>query len=87
MSGKRMKINVDFIHEMGRMTRMNKYALLMLFPAGNFQSGNTVMDEISALRKEDAIEHFQRHWPKLKLDSTGYAKHGIISYCIAEHLS
>jgi hypothetical protein len=65
----------------------NKFALLKLYPAGNFQSGNLVLTEIRIdclnARKE-AIAEFQRLYPDLNLDHTGYAKHEEISYCIAE---
>jgi hypothetical protein len=67
---------------------MKKFYLLKLFPCvnlGGFScSGNKVINEFNALTKLDAVEAFQYLRPDLKLDNEGYAKHGEISYCVAE---
>jgi hypothetical protein len=65
----------------------NKFALLKLFPAGNFQSGNLVLSEIRfdcPNARKEAIAEFQRSFPLLKLNDDGYAKDGEITYCVAE---
>ena len=66
---------------------MKKFSLLKLFPTGNFASGNLVMNEVSWETKKKAIEFLQRLYPELNLDDNGYAKHGEITYCVAEHYS
>ena len=64
-----------------------RYALLRLFPCGDFRSGNTVIAETNQyMTKEQAIDLFQSAFANLTLNSNGYAKIGEISYCIAEFL-
>lgn len=65
---------------------MKRYALLLLFPPGNFQPGNKVIDEtVEVSTLEIAISKFQKEYPKLGLDHDGYAKTETgITYCVAE---
>ena len=68
------------------------YYLLMLFPAGIWNSGNKVIaeagfDNTKRNTKNLAIGWFQTKFPELKLDADGYAKHGTLTYCVAEGLT
>lgn len=65
---------------------MKKFALLKLFPTGNFASGNQVINELDySICKEEAVQYFRENHPELNLNDNGYAKHGDVSYCIAEY--
>lgn len=63
---------------------MKRYALLRLFPAGNFQSGNQVMAETQPMTRDEAVLYFQNQFPLIPLNCDGYCKVGIESFCIAE---
>ena len=65
---------------------MKTFSLLKLFPVG-YLSGNQVINEVSYPTKDQAVNIFQKLYPELDLNSNGYAKHGEISYCVAEHYS
>ena len=64
-----------------------RFALLRLFPCGDFRSGNTVIAETDRyMTKKEALDLFQSAFFDLNLNSNGYAKIGDIRYCIAEFL-
>ena len=65
---------------------MKHFYLLKLFPAGNFASGNQCINEVTKLNIDYAIKTFQLCHPELNLNNDGYAKHGDISYCVAERI-
>ena len=61
------------------------YALLKLFPAGQWnQSGNKELASFKGI-KSDAIAYFKSIYPELNLDKDGYAKEGVDSFCVAEY--
>lgn len=64
---------------------MKKFAFLVLFPTGNFASGNQVLADHECITQTEARAHFQNEYPLLPLDSNGYAKVGEKTYCIAEY--
>jgi hypothetical protein len=49
--------------------------------------GNLVMNEIKRDNQAKAVEFYQRLYPELNLNDSGYAQHGHVSYCIAGKMS
>jgi len=66
---------------------MKKFLLLKLYPIGNWQSGNKVLEEHTCLYIKDAINYFRTIFPELELDDFGYARNGDESFCVSEEFN